>query len=213
MKHDVRIGDIFHRLTVIGFSKDKRNVTNLVCKCECGNTKVIDKCNLVLGKTQSCGCLHRERAVESNVKGSNQYVFTDGYVIGKLDNSGNEFYIDKEDYEKVKALRWYEGKNGYITHKTHNKYIYLHRFLMNPPDGLVVDHINHNKRDNRRTNLRVCTNAENCQNRRVQPKGIVIAKRGNRKYYVVYFKGKYVGCYKNYDQAKRKRDELFEEIT
>lgn len=40
----------------------------------------------------------------------------------------------------------------------------LHRFLMNPPKGMYVDHINSDKLDNRRSNLRIVTNAENMQN-------------------------------------------------
>lgn len=42
----------------------------------------------------------------------------------------------------------------------------LHRLITGAPDGMVVDHINHNTLDNRRANLRVVTIAENTQNRR-----------------------------------------------
>ena len=42
----------------------------------------------------------------------------------------------------------------------------MHRFLMNPPKGMVVDHINGNGLDNRRCNLRICTQLQNSQNSR-----------------------------------------------
>lgn len=45
------------------------------------------------------------------------------------------------------------------------KKIYLHRFLMDSPEGLIVDHINHQTLDNRRENLRVVTHSENMKNR------------------------------------------------
>lgn len=44
--------------------------------------------------------------------------------------------------------------------------VLLHRWIMNPCDNFVVDHINHDTLDNRRENLRILTNQENCQNRK-----------------------------------------------
>lgn len=41
---------------------------------------------------------------------------------------------------------------------------YLHRAIMGAPRGLDVDHINHDRRDNRRCNLRICTHAQNMMN-------------------------------------------------
>lgn len=44
------------------------------------------------------------------------------------------------------------------------KKVSLHRFIMNEPVGMDVDHINGNSLDNRRSNLRACTHAQNMQN-------------------------------------------------
>jgi hypothetical protein len=44
----------------------------------------------------------------------------------------------------------------------------MHRIIMNPLDGLTVDHINNNKLDNRRCNLRICSISENARNRGAQ---------------------------------------------
>ena len=56
----------------------------------------------------------------------------------------------------------------------------LHRFLMNPSDDMVVDHINHNRLDNRKQNLRLCTQGENLRNKKV--KGVAFDKRRNKWY-------------------------------
>ena len=50
-----------------------------------------------------------------------------------------------------------DGKRGMI---------FMHRWIMQPPPGMVVDHINHDTLDNRRANLRVCTRQQNSANRR-----------------------------------------------
>jgi len=44
--------------------------------------------------------------------------------------------------------------------------VYMHRLIMQPPDGMVIDHINGNKLDNRKCNMRVCTDLQNRFNNR-----------------------------------------------
>lgn len=55
-------GQRFGRLTVIKFDhKNKYHIRFFLCKCDCGNYKVVSYSNLTTGKTKSCGCLHREK--------------------------------------------------------------------------------------------------------------------------------------------------------
>lgn len=72
--------------------------------------------------------------------------------------------IDESDYERVSRYKWFIT-NGYIaTRMINKKMTYLHRFILNTPEGKVTDHINHNKLDNRKENLRICTSRENSIN-------------------------------------------------
>lgn len=77
-----------------------------------------------------------------------------------------KFIIDKEDFEEVIKRKWRFTRGNYCTGNT--KVIQIHTFLMNPDDNQVVDHINGDRTDNRRCNLRVTTQAKNCINKTLQ---------------------------------------------
>jgi hypothetical protein len=89
--------------------------------------------------------------------------------------------VDAEDAERVMQFKWFAlNKGGWwyagrqrreprtIRGQPGKSYtLYLHRFLLDAPDGTDVDHINGDGLDNRRANLRICTHAENSYNARV----------------------------------------------
>ena len=77
--------------------------------------------------------------------------------------------VDAKDYPSLSQYTWFaEGtdKNYYAVRKENGKSIKMHRQIMNAPDHLVVDHIDHNGLNNRRSNLRLATFTQNCQNQR-----------------------------------------------
>jgi len=86
-----------------------------------------------------------------------------------LENTGHYTIVDDDDYDKVVAMgKFYESDTGYavkrgMVHGSHST-IRLHRVIADPPKGLRVDHINGNKLDNRKENLRVVSSAINAWN-------------------------------------------------
>lgn len=83
---------------------------------------------------------------------------------------GLEAKIDLGDLSLVSAHSWHRSSQrshsaGYATTRIDGKTVYMHRLILSAPPRLQVDHINHDTFDNRRTNLRLVTNAENNQNR------------------------------------------------
>lgn len=70
----------------------------------------------------------------------------------------------REDYDLVRRYNWHLTYNGYARANIGGRTVFMHRLIMNPGPGMVVDHINGNKLDNRRENLRICTPAENARN-------------------------------------------------
>lgn len=77
---------------------------------------------------------------------------------------GKVSQIDDGDYEMLKVLskRWCIN-DGYAYNSTHGR---LHRFLLGASGTDMVDHINGDKLDNRRVNLRLCSNSQNQANRK-----------------------------------------------
>ena len=70
-----------------------------------------------------------------------------------------------EDFPLLSQFRWgLDGKGRAYTVWRTGKYESMHRLLMRPDDGFVIDHINCDFRDNRRHNLRICTHADNLLN-------------------------------------------------
>ena len=147
------------------------------CKCDCGNFKTVMQWSLDNGDTTSCGCYNAEINAERERKRLKKYNTYDleskEYGIGYT-QKGEEFWFDKEDYQKIKDYCWHFNKNGYLCSVDANikKYIKFHRLVMNAPEDLDVDHKNHPPRnelkfDNRKINLRIATNQENTFNHHI----------------------------------------------
>lgn len=88
-------------------------------------------------------------------------------VLNDLRGQPHEVAIDAEDLHLIARHTWRVHRRGYVVRLCGGKSIFLHRVIMAPSAGLVVDHINGDKLDNRRSNLRVCTNAQNSMNQRL----------------------------------------------
>lgn len=85
-------------------------------------------------------------------------------------------YIDEEDLDKITQHTWYITKRGYVSHNIYMgggrnapkyKRIFLHHLIFGRKDGMTVDHINGNKLDNRKINLRFCTQQQQAFNRKL----------------------------------------------
>lgn len=128
--------------------------------------------------------------------------------------------IDKDDIDKVNIYQWHiehSRKNIYYAQASYKgKTIRLHKLIL--PSLKQIDHINHNGLDNRKSNLREATNAENNRNKNFSrsPLSGYTGIRYNSKaksYYVRIMVNKKeisLGVYKNIEDAiaARKAGEL-----
>ncbi len=77
--------------------------------------------------------------------------------------NGFHAYVDAADYEWLSQWHW-RMYNGYAARREKGKVIFMHREIMQPPPGLIVDHISGNGFDNTRANMRNVTRRENMYN-------------------------------------------------
>lgn len=112
-------------------------------------------------------------------------------------NTGHQVFIDEEDVELISRRTWkgivqYSGVYAATNHG--HSSIRMHRLLVQAPYGLVVDHINGNTLDNRKSNLRICSHRENLQNTKHHRNGKLVGatfdKEKGKWKSCVYFEGK-----------------------
>ena len=141
--------------------------------------------------------------------------------------------VDAEDYDKVSSFRWcaLQSRDTFYAYRVKvidgkRTAIYMYRFVMSENDKvIVIDHINHDTLDNRKSNLRRATNAQNHHNQKMLRtnklglKGIYATKRGRPFEALIRFNGKniHIGRFDDPVEAARAYDrkavELFGEFA
>jgi hypothetical protein len=126
--------------------------------------------------------------------------------------------VDDIDFKYLNQFRWYvqKGENTYYASRKiyyddrtrHN--IKMHRFILNTPDNMEIDHIDHNGLNNQRSNIRNCTKSQNAINRKTFGSSEFIGinpflqKCGKKRYRArLVINGKFIslGCYTNEIEA------------
>lgn len=160
----------FGKLTVIKRVEDIYDSGNprvaYLCRCDCGKERVYRQASLRHGRAKTCGsseCRKGRRVIR------NKYDLGGEYGIGYT-QKGEAFYFDLEDYDKIKDYQWVT-KDGYFEAIAWNPSdgsqhkLRLHRLIMGVENikdfSCQVDHINHDKADNRKENLRIVNNVQN----------------------------------------------------
>lgn len=154
-------------------------------------------------------------------------------LLGKMDwvsipltnKSGFCAIVDKDDFDKINQYNWMLGggggklrpNKGYYYAMRHEylgpgkiQNIYMHRVILGLMDNAIfTDHINNNSLDNRKANLRTCTNGQNQSKlppRVGRYKGVYQNKRSGK--FTVKVGKIYGGCFTSEEEAARKYDEM-----
>lgn len=116
--------------------------------------------------------------------------------------------VSPSDAGLISRHHWYIDSQGYVAAHIGGKVTKLHRLLLSPGAGQVVDHINRNKLDNRRANLRLATSGQNNANRGSSKnktccpfKGVYAFPANKSNPWVASCKGKHLGYFASAEAA------------
>lgn len=137
-------------------------------------------------------------------------------------NTDRAALLDDADAERLQGRTLYRHSAGYVCLYHEGRTVLLHRWVTSAEQGQVVDHVNHDRFDCRRSNLRVGSNADNMMNRlRNERDGFTsrfrgVAHRGGRsrkitndrgyafsasRPWVAYYRKKYLGIFQTEEEA------------
>lgn len=203
-------GNRFGKLTALRIEEKRGNYYYYLCRCDCGNMKIVRGTNLKDGSIRSCGCLADESKRNNHKKKLNSYSIDCNTVFVKLTNSEKIMMCDIEDWERLKKYTWCIDKYGYAkTTKQDGKNVKFHIMVMGNRPGMVVDHADRNTLNNRKNNLRFVSQQVNCINTGVPKnntsgvKGVSEVKGKNKwdAYIKVNYKKIFLGRFDTKEEA------------
>lgn len=127
--------------------------------------------------------------------------------------------VDRKNYDFLNQWKWHYS-HGYAVRRVHKRlakdkyagtFIYMHRLIMGTPDKMATDHVNGDGLDNREENLRICTQAQNLQNKGIQSNNksgyIGVYWSNRKKRWIAYVNGK-TSLHKEIIEAAKARDRM-----
>jgi hypothetical protein len=132
---------------------------------------------------------------------------------------GKKFYVDYDDFiNHVMGYSFAMSNNGYVVYSSAKDGLcnkYLHRLIMDCPDDMFIDHINHNRLNNCRSNLRIVTQHQNNMNQGKRKdnksgvKGVHWYKKYEKWRVDIALNNKHIhlGYFKDFDEACKARKE------
>src|SRR5574343_90096 len=183
--------------------------------CKVDYCKTSSRC---LGMCQKHYTRYKRHSNTSNILGKPNKITIDGNIAKIHLYGGKDCLIDIDDIPIIKNKVWsWSPSNGVINQfQVSNKHyhIKIHRLIKFCPEGLVVDHKNGSKLDNRKSNLRILKHWENIINQKSRPLRN-IERSGKSGYCIRITRNKsryYLGRFNSLGEAIKARDKFAKKI-
>jgi len=100
------------------------------------------------------------------LKNNNVAIF---HITNKRSGKTADVIIDIDDVNMINKYKWHISEKGYIRAMINKKNVRLHRFIFNANSkDIIIDHINGNKLDNKKENLRSVTSSQSIMNSKIR---------------------------------------------
>ncbi len=176
--------------------------------------------NAVRGGVRHDGKLSRTAIRDTRVSGvtlsvpvlnSSNRAYSEAQMMEIVLSNGSVSAVDDDDFDRLSLYSWCLS-NGYVVTKIEGVVVSMHRLILSSGADQFVDHRDRNKLNNRKSNLRICTKAQNNINRDTARlsrfRGVHQRKRAKPWYAIIQADGQqqYLGSFASEEDAARAYD-------
>lgn len=159
----------FGRWTALGIQGRRKRSTMWLCRCDCGTERAVSSGQLIAGRSQSCGCLAREKSrlrVQTHGLSSSRIFWIWNTMLQRCYNPKNKKFKD------------YGGRGIGVCTEWRTNFVVFYNYMGHAPPGMSLDRIN-NDGDYEPGNVRWASKKDQSNNRRPKRRSLPVDAEGS----------------------------------